>query len=224
MKFSNFLNELSSDYGKGITFIDIDETIFKTKALIYVKDATGKIIKKISNSEFNTYRLNTGESYDFTEFRDAELFKKTSIPIPKVVNRIKRMLSGIDNRDSKVIFLTARADFNDRDVFLSTFSNVGISINKIYVERTGNINTGTVSEKKANVILSYIKDGDYRRVRLIDDDMKNIQDFLSLGKSIDQSIIDNVIKKYHITGNETLQPIEFYALLVDEEGKLRRIK
>jgi hypothetical protein len=70
MKFNSFLNELASQYGKGITFIDIDETIFNTFAKIYViKD--GKVIKKLSNQEFNTYDLQDRESFDFREFRDA---------------------------------------------------------------------------------------------------------------------------------------------------------
>jgi gas vesicle protein len=218
------VNELASRFGKGITFIDIDETIFQTKALIYVmKD--GKIIKKLSNQEFNTYKLQDGESFDFREFRDAELFKKTSIPIPKVVERIKRMFKNIDNRDSRVVLLTARSDFDDKDVFLSTFAKVGIPINQIYVERAGNLSGGTVSELKKKIILKYIKDGDYRRVRLIDDDIKNLKDFLSLKNTIDPKIIDKVKNKHGITGPESIDPIEFYALqVVNSEGKLKRIE
>ena len=224
MKFKQYLiNELSSNYGKGITFIDIDNTIFNTKALIYVmKD--GNIIKKLSNQTFNTYQLKTGESYDFSEFGNADLFKKTSIPIKPVVERIKRMFKNIDVRNSKVILLTARSDFDNRDVFLSTFSEVGIPIHDIYVERTGNMKTGTVSERKKKVITDYIKNGDYRRVRLIDDDMKNIKDFLNLEKTISPKIIDKVKKKHGITGEESINPIEFYALKVDTKGKLKRIK
>jgi hypothetical protein len=223
MKFKQYINELSSNYGKGITFIDIDESIFKTKALIYViKD--GEIVKKLTNQTFNTYKLQPGESYDFREFRDARLFKKTSIPIKPIVERIKRMFKNIDVRNSKVVFLTARSDFDDKDIFLSTFSNVGIPINNIYVERTGNMKTGTISERKKKVIINYIKDGDYRRVRLIDDDIKNIKDFLSLKHSLSSKIIDNVKKKHNIINKESIEPIEFYALLVNKDGKLKRIQ
>lgn len=224
MRLKDFiLDELKSSWGQGITFIDIDETIFKTKAMIYVvKD--GKIIKKLTNQEFNTYKIKDGEDFDFREFEDAELFKKTSIPIPKVVERIKRMFRNIDIRGSRVVLLTARADFNDKDVFLSTFSEVGIPINHIYVERAGNLSGGTVSELKKRIILKYIKDGDYRRVRLIDDDTKNLKDFLSLRTTLDQSIIDKVKKKHGIEGEESVAPIEFYALqVVDGEGKLKRV-
>ena len=40
--------------GKGLTIFDIDETMFKTKALVLVvKD--GKTVKKLNNQEFNKY-------------------------------------------------------------------------------------------------------------------------------------------------------------------------
>lgn len=224
MRLRSFVNELASDYGKGITFIDIDETIFKTKALIYVmKD--GKIKSKLSNQEFNTYELKDGETYDFREFMDAELFAKTSIPIPAVVERIKRMFKNMHLRDSKVVLLTARADFDDKSVFLNTFSKVGIPINNIYVERTGNMKTGTTSERKEKTVLKYIKDGDYRRVRLVDDDMANIRGFLKTMNNLDPKIIDKVRKKHNITGDESINPIETYALLVvNGDGKLKRVQ
>lgn len=224
MRLNFFLNELKSSWGSGITFIDIDETIFKTKALIYVvKD--GKIIKKLTNQEFNTYELQQGESFDFREFRDADLFKKTSIPIPKVIGRIKRMFKNIEIRGSKVVLLTARADFDDKEVFLSTFSDVGVPIQNIYVERSGNMTSGSTAERKKITIMKYIKDGDYRRVRLIDDDIKNLKVFLEIEKNLPQSIIDKVKKKHNIIGNESINPISFYALqVIDHEGKLKRIQ
>ncbi len=223
MKSKQYINELNSNYGKGITFIDIDETVFKTKAFIYIIK-NNKTIKKLTNQTFNTYKLQPEESYDFREFRNAELFKKTSVPINSVVDRIKRMFKNTNIRNPKVIFLTARADFDDRDVFLSTFSNVGIPINDIYVERTGNMKTGTISERKKKVIMNYIKDGDYRRVRLIDDDIKNIKDFLSLENSLPFKVIDNIKKKHNITSEENIKPIEFYALHVNKDGKLKRVQ
>jgi len=224
MRLRNFVNELASRYGNGITFIDVDETIFQTKALIYVvKD--GKVIKKLTNQEFNTYTLGEGESWDFQEFTSAELFAKTSIPIPKVVDRIKNMFRKAGIRDSRVIILTARSDFDDKEVFLNTFSKAGIPIDRIYVERTGNMKTGTTSERKEKTVLKYIKDGDYRRVRLIDDDMANIKGFLKTMNNLDPKIITKVKEKHGIDGDESIKPIETYALLVvDETGKLKRIQ
>lgn len=63
--------------GHGITFFDIDETIFHTFAKVYVKKG-GKVLRKLDNQKFNSYKLKRGEAFDFTEFRDAAIFSKSS--------------------------------------------------------------------------------------------------------------------------------------------------
>jgi len=238
VRFNNYLTELASEYGKGITFIDIDESIFRTFAKINVLK-NGKVVKKLDNQQFNTYELKDGEEFEFHEFRSAEIFRKTSIPIPQTINRIKRMFKNIEARGSKVILLTARADFDDKDGFLAKFREYGIPIDKIYVERIGNfienpdaykriiknqgMPKGTSGKKKA-VVMDYLKSGEYRRVRLIDDDMKNVKDFISIEQDIPDSIINKVKKKYNIPDDEDFPVIQFFGLLVQQDGSLRRIQ
>lgn len=223
-RFFNYVNELSSIYGKGITFIDIDETIFKTFAKIYVLNKeSGKIIKKLSNQEFNTYNLQPEEEFDFREFKNAELFNKTSIPIDKTIKRIKRMFQNINKRGSRVVLLTARGDFDNKETFLNTFKKIGIPIDDIYVERAGNMKTGTVSTNKEKIIKKYLSTGEYRRVRLIDDDIKNVKTFLKLKKKLPSAIVDKVKAIHHIEGEESIDPIEFYGLLVQPNGSLKKI-
>ena len=222
MKFDNYLNELASRFGKGITFIDIDETIFNTFAKIYViKD--GKIIKKLSNQEFNTYELQDGESFDFREFRDATMFRKTSKPIPNTIKRIKRMFQNIDKRGSQVVLLTARGAFPDMATFKSTFKEHGIPIDKIDIVFAGDIKSGSVAAAKKKVIMDYIKSGEYRRVRLIDDDIKNVKFFLSIENEVPKSVIQKVIDKHDILGPESIKPIQFFGLLVKDNGSLKRL-
>jgi len=55
--FNTFLVEAS---GKGLTIFDIDETMFITKAKVKVVK-NGKVIKKLDNQEFNTYKKKPGE-------------------------------------------------------------------------------------------------------------------------------------------------------------------
>ncbi|HYC28689.1 MAG TPA: Dyp-type peroxidase, partial [Chitinophagaceae bacterium] len=96
-------------YGFGITFVDIDETVFRTFAMVKVlKD--GKLMHVLSNQEFNEYKLQPGESFDFGEFKDAEQFLKTSEPIGPVIRKIKQILNIINTRSdgSRIVFLTAR--------------------------------------------------------------------------------------------------------------------
>jgi hypothetical protein len=241
MRLKGYLTELASEYGKGITFIDIDETIFRTFAMIYVLDKeTKEVVKKLNNQEFNTYKLKPNEEFQFNEFRDAKLFNKTSIPIPQTIKRIKRMFANIDKRGSKVVLLTARADFDDKDTFLNKFREVGLPIDQMYVERVGNFqsrpeiynrivkNQGqpkSTADAKAKVITDYVSTGEYRRVRLIDDDAKNIQDFVSLQKSIEKNkaILDKVKQIHGIPEDETFPPIQFFGLLVKPDGSLKRV-
>ena len=73
----NFKTHLEEAAGKGLTIFDIDETMFITKAKVHVVK-NGKIVKKLDNQEFNTYKKKPGEEYDFGEFKNAEVFQKTS--------------------------------------------------------------------------------------------------------------------------------------------------
>lgn len=240
MKFKNYLNELSSNYGRGITFVDIDETIFKTFAKIYVLDKeTGEIKRKLTNQEFNTYELQPDEKFDFRKFRDAKVFKETSIPIEKTIKRIKRMFQNIDQRGSKIVLLTARADFDDKETFLQTFRNYGIPIDKMYVERVGNFSEHPeiyknlikkkgmpkgIAKMKETVMMNYLETGLYRRVRLIDDDMKNIKTFVKMKDRIPKNIIQKVKKIHHIPEDEDFPVIQFFGLLVKPDGSLKRVK
>jgi len=225
LRLSTFIiiNELASIYGKGITFVDIDETIFHTFAKIFVRDtSTGEIIRKLSNQEFNTYELKPSEEYDFGEFRDAKFFQKTSIPIPKTVNRLKRMLKNIDRRDSDIVFLTARGRFDSKKDFLDTFQKYGIPMDRIVVEFSSG--GGSIAEYKKSTVMKYLRTGKYRRVRLIDDDMSNLRAFLKIENSLPDEIIEKVKNRYNITTEESIPVIEFFALHIDQNGNLRRVK
>lgn len=211
-------------YGYGITFVDIDETIFNTIATIKVIKG-GIVIKSLDNKEFNDYNLQEGESYDFGEFRDSETFLNTSKPIVSIVSEIKKILNIISSNSegSRIVFLTARSDFDNKERFLNTFRKYGIDIDssRMYVERSGNLQTGTVAEKKKKIVLEYLKDGKYRRVRLIDDNQVNLDEFLTIKRSLDSGIIE-LIKKNHFLDDLT-DPIEFYAYHVNHEGEMKLI-
>ncbi len=228
MKFASYLTEFNRDkYGLGITFVDIDETIFRTFARVLVK-VNGVVTRELNNQDFNSYVLKDNEEFDFQEFRSASIFKKTSIPIPKTITRVKNMLSQIKIMDSgsKIIFLTARADFDDKEAFLSIFKKYGIDMSKptVYVERVGNIKSGTISSKKKKVMLEYIKTGLYRRVRLIDDHVPNVKELIIIKNNLPKEIEKKVIKTYDLDMSvETLPPISFYPLWVKEDGTLELV-
>jgi len=221
-RFIQYLNELSSRWGRGITFVDIDNTLFKTFASIFVLK-NGKVVKKFSNQEYNTYKLQPGESFNFDEFRDASMFHDTSEPILPTINRIKRMFKNIDYRESKVVLLTARTRFKDMKKFKDTFKKVGLPIDKIDVEFSPE-GVDNVSAQKKKTIMGYLETGEYRRVRLIDDDITNIKKFLSIKDTVPQDVLDKVREKHKIPDGENFPIISFYGLLVLPDGRVKEIK
>ena len=180
LNFNEFLQEERNLHPE-LTVLDIDDTLFHTTAQIAViKD--GETIKKLTNQEYNTYNLEKGETFDFTEFRDADKFYHESKPITRMMEKAKAILSNsLKNTLNKVIIVTARANFDNKDKFLATFRKHGFDIDKVRVERAGNIDDIHVgADRKYIIIRNYLKAANYGKVRLFDDAMANLKVFLKL--------------------------------------------
>jgi hypothetical protein len=229
MRLNNYLTEFSREqYGKGITFVDIDETMFNTFARVLVKK-DGKVVRDLDNQEYNSYRLKDGEEFDFGQFRDAAFFRKTSIPIPTMFARVKKMIAQIKAMDSgsKIVFLTARGEFTkDPKEFKKAFADHGINIDGKTVEASfmPEGSKSTIDADKKRRILEYISSGEYRRVRLIDDHKPNLKALKDIEKNLPKKIEDNVINKYNLDmSTEKLPAISFYALWIDDKGNLHQV-
>jgi len=179
LKFNEYLLEEFKD--NGLTIFDIDDTLFHTTAKIAVMHA-GKKVKELSNNEYNTYRLKAGESFDYGQFKNAKKFHDESQPIEKMFNKAKAILRNVGKKPgSKIVIITARADFDNKKMFLKTFSKHGLDVNKIRIERAGNINdVSNVAFKKVIIIRNYLNTKQFSRVRLFDDSMANLKAFLKL--------------------------------------------
>lgn len=164
--------------GLSLTIFDIDDTLFHTTAEIKVIK-NGQIVRSLNNQEFNNYELQPGESFDFGEFRSAEKFNQESKPIRPMIAKLKAMLKTAG--DSKIIMLTARADFDDKEKFLSTFEKYGIDMSRVHVHRAGNLPGDDIpAEKKAVWVRRYLDTGKYTTVRLYDDSKTNLKVFKAL--------------------------------------------
>ena len=192
----------------GLTIFDIDDTLFHTTAKIKVmKD--GQEVHSLTNQQFNNYQLKPGEQFDFGEFRDAKKFAQESEPIKPMINTLKRILQRASN--TKVIMLTARADFDDKNTFLDKFQQHGIDMSRIHVHRAGNLpGDDPPAIKKAIWVRKYLNTGKYNRVNLIDDSMANLKVFKSLESEYPQVDFDAYFVKP--TGSVT----------VVSEGKRRK--
>ncbi len=187
---------------KGLTIFDIDDTMFKTKARVGVVK-NGKIIKYLPPKAFNTYKPGRGEELDFGEFKSAKIFQQTAVPIGRMIAKFKAILKNAVKSGSKVIIVTARADMDDKKLFLDTFRSHGINIDKAHIYRAGNLGLKGSAEAKAQIFKQFLDTGEYGRIRLFDDDKSNLKALLSL--------------------KHDYNDIEFEAWLADDKGRIKRM-
>ena len=178
-----------------LVIFDIDDTLVNTTTKVGVR-RDGKLIKQLNSHDFTHYELQPGEEFDFGGFRDAREFYTQARPIPGMMRQLKRDIES----GNKVIMLTARSDFNDRDVFLDTFRQYGIDMDRIHVYRAGNLVTKAATEEKKKIILKHLLGKHpYEKVIMYDDSVPNLNAFLSLKQDFPYT--------------------EFYAWHVDPSGR-----
>jgi hypothetical protein len=201
LSFKSFINE-EATRKPGLTIFDIDETLFKTNAKVKVmKD--GKLVKSLTNQEYNIYKLQPGEEYDYGEFRSAKIFHDTSIPIWSMIKKANAIIKNAVNAGSKVIIVTARNDFDDKEKFLATFRRYGIDIDKVYVERAAKLNLGSSAKNKRFIFHKYLRSGKFARVRFFDDAMSNITSFKALAKQYP----DVSFEAYHVQHDGSIKKV-----------------
>jgi len=199
-KFNEFLIEKA---GKGLTIFDIDDTLFVSKARVLVKNTNTKKTKALTPQEFNTYKLRPNEEYDYGEFKSAKIFYQTATPIGRMIEKAKAIIKNATAKGSKVIIVTARADMDDKKLFIKTFESHGIPMKNVYVERAGNM-SGSSAENKKVIFRKYLETGEYARIRLFDDHKENLTALLDLKKEF--------------------PTVEMFAYLADLKGSVKRIK
>tara|TARA_E500000178_G_C16834848_1_gene667805 strand:+ start:227 stop:832 length:606 start_codon:yes stop_codon:yes gene_type:complete len=199
-KFNEFLTEKA---GKGLTIFDIDDTLFVSKArVIVVNTNTGKT-KALTPMEFNSYKLRKHEEYDYGEFKSAKLFYQTATPIGRMVEKAKAIIRNATAKGSKVIIVTARANMDDKKLFVKTFESHGIPMKNVYIERAGNM-SGSSAENKKVIFRKYLKTGEYSRIRLFDDHKENLKALLDL--------------------KNEFPSVDMFAYLANLKGSVKRIK
>ena len=196
----NFRTFITEAGNKGLTIFDIDDTMFKTKARVKVMPSG----KYLTPKSFNTYKLGKGEELDFGEFKSAKLFQQTAVPIGRMISKFKVILKNAVKSGSKVIIVTARADMDDKKLFLDTFRSHGLDIDNAHIIRAGNLGLKSSAEAKAQIFKQFLDTNEYSRIRLFDDDMSNLKALLSL--------------------KDDYNDIEFEAWLADDKGRIKKVK
>jgi hypothetical protein len=159
-----------------LVIFDIDDTLVHTQTTVQViKD--GRAVKALNSHDFTHYKLQPGESFDFENFRNAQEFFDNSKPIIPMIDQLKHDI----NTGNKVVMVTARADFDDRELFLDTFRKYGVDMDRVHVYRAGNMNNKIQTEEKKKIIIRGLMDKTpYTKAIMYDDAVPNLKSFLEL--------------------------------------------
>ncbi len=150
-----------------LIIFDLDDTIINTTAEINIVK-NNEVIKTISNSEFNTYELKPGESFDFSQFDDPKILFKERFT--RYWNTLKREY----NRGTHISIITAR---NDASMIREFFLRNGIDIKQELVFAVSSpdfMYQGTIAQKKAKVIKLLSRLG-YNTMIFFDDNEQNLK-------------------------------------------------
>jgi FMN phosphatase YigB (HAD superfamily) len=193
-----------------LVIFDIDDTLVHTQTKVHVvKD--GRVVKSLNSHDFTHYKLQPGEQFDFGDFRDAREFFHNSKPIIPMMNQLKHDIATGNN----VVMVTARADFDDKELFLDTFRKYGVDMNKVHVYRAGNMTGKMQTEEKKKIIIRNLLDkGQYTKAIMYDDALPNLHSFVELKKEYPhtkfyawQVSLDGEASEYDRT-NETVDEAE----------------
>ena len=159
-----------------LVIFDIDDTLVHTQTKVQVLK-NNQIIKELNSHEFTHYKLKEGESFDFGQFSNAKEFFENSWPIIPMIDQLKKDI----DTGNKVVMVTARADFDDKELFLDTFRKYKIDMSKVHVYRAGNIKEKIQTEEKKKIIIDHlIRNASFKKVIMYDDALPNLEAFLSL--------------------------------------------
>ena len=159
-----------------LVIFDIDDTLVHTQTQVHViKD--GQVTHSLNSHEFTHYKLKPGESFDFGDFANAREFFTNAKPIIPMLNQLKHDIA----TGNKVVMVTARADFNDRELFLDTFRKYGVDMSRVHVYRAGNMTIRAQTEEKKKIIIrDLLSKGHYTKAIMYDDAIPNLESFVEL--------------------------------------------
>ena len=165
-----------------ILLFDVDDTLIKSDVKVHVVK-NGEVIKKLSSTEYNSYKLQPGESFDYSEFEDEDILNNRSVFL-KYWDTLQREYKN----GTHIGILTARSN---KDMFYRFFKSNGITIKNELVFAINdpklNLKGSTIEDRKAEVIKRLAKCG-YRTMVFFDDNEANLKTAKKLEKSCDIKI------------------------------------
>ena len=158
---------------------DMDETLFKDeKSRVRVRDKDNNVVRSLDNKQYNSDKLGDNETYEYDDFRKARNHQQNVEPNKRMIKDMKRNLK----RNKPVEIVTARADFDEKDVLKQTLGKYGINIDPkakkgVHLRRAGNIQDGSpIGDRKAKIVQDSADKLGVKRARMYDDSTHVLKD------------------------------------------------
>ncbi len=147
---------------------DFDDTLAFTDACVLVRDRL-ETWRKLTPAEFNSYELQDGESFDFTEFKNPEYILNGK------PTKLVQLASEVFSEGHDLFILTARSDSIADAIqeFLSQFD-----IKATAVHCVGDRGSD-IARNKRKVLLTIMES--YDKIYFYDDDESNIEAAQEIG-------------------------------------------
>lgn len=160
-----------------ILIFDMDDTILKSNATVDVYKG-GKLVKQLSSSEFNSYKLKAGEQFDFEYFNSLEGLVTAEL-LPYWNTLVREYKKG-----THIGIITARSDKYAVQGFL-LHNHIDIKEPLIIaVNDKHSYYSGNIAERKQQAIEELVKVG-YKTFVFFDDNEENLKFAKQLEKSYD---------------------------------------
>jgi hypothetical protein len=181
-----------------LTVFDLDDTLFHCHAQIKVKREDGTV-EDIPSS--TNYDARQGDVIDYSQFRSAQYFYDTAVPMDRMVTKFKNIRKNTRNPNSRIIIVTARSDFDNQELFMGALKHHELFYDDVHVYRAGNFaDIPTTPARKCYIIGARLVSGQYNKARMFDDSIPNLKAFLAM--------------------QDTFPEIEFEAWLVFKDGEV----
>ena len=165
-----------------ILLFDVGDTLLKSEVQVHVVKG-GKLLRKLSSAEYNSYKLQPGEDFDYVEFEDPKILNNKSVFL-KYWDTLQREYKN----GTHIGILTARSN---SDMFYDFFKNHGVTIKKELVFAINDPKLGlkgnTIEDRKANAIKRLI-DWGYKTIVFFDDNVNNLKSAKKLEDKYDIKI------------------------------------
>jgi len=152
-----------------IILFDIDDTLIKSNAKIYVLNEQNQIIKKLTPAEYNTYVRNDGEHFSYDEFDNEHILNEAKL------TKFWDIMTEAYNSGFNVGIVTAR---EDKEMLIRFFLSRGVDINRYLIFPVGGNDCkfkGSIQDRKRQVI-EHLSARGYQNFVFYDDNENNLRE------------------------------------------------